>query len=298
MPPKAKKMVPVVQAKNRIILYIRVSTEVQELSGLSQQDQETILRKFVELKGLIIHEIISEVISGSVKARERSGLKRGLAMLEKGLAHGIAVTKLDRLGRGAADTIALIDHFNEMGYSFYSVQENIDCTTVIGQAMIGLMSVFANLERNMIRARTQTVMDGKKSRGELCGRCPFGMQATPNSKGVKMLVPHPEEMETIRLAKKLRAQTITRKLRNSKEKKAPMTYRAICEELIRLGRKNREGEVKWYPSQVMGLVKTEVDERYGDTEPSTEDDGEEKEDESSEQGDEENEEDSEEEITE
>jgi hypothetical protein len=69
-----------------------------------------------------------------------------------------------------------------------------------------------------------------------------------NDRGVKMLVKDPEEQETIRLAKEMRMRIITRRLRSGKE---------IGEELARLGRRNRGGEAKWYPSQVMAIVKYE-----------------------------------------
>lgn len=241
-----------------VIAYHRISTSVQEKSGLSQREQQSDIAKFCSLRGLTIHETTSDVMSGSVKAQDRPGLKRAIDMLEAGLAGGLIVTKLDRLGRNSADTIALIDMLNERKYNFFSVKENIDCTTVVGQAMIGLLCVFANMERSLAKERTQTVLDGKRSRNELCGRCPFGMEARPNSKGIKVLHPNAEEQETVRLAQHLRARIITRTLRNGKERKSPMTYKDIGAELVRLGRHNRGGEAKWYPSQVMALMKIKL----------------------------------------
>lgn len=244
---------------NRVVAYIRVSTSFQDASGLSQLEQQTEIEKFCQARDLSVYHYFTEVISGAVKAADRPQLRKALQLLEQGVVSGLIVTKLDRLGRGAADTIALIDKLNAKKYKFYSVKENIDCSTIMGQAMMGLLCVFANMERNMISERVQLIMDGKKRRGELCGRCPFGMKVELNSNGVKMLVPDEEEQETINLVKKLRATIVTRKLRSGKERKQPMTYQEISQELMRIGRKNRYGEVKWFPSQMLALARSKLD---------------------------------------
>ena len=242
----------------KVVGYSRVSTEEQEASGLSLLEQQTSIENFCTYRGLQIIDYEKEVISGSVKARERPKLAKLLEKIDKGEASGIVVSRLDRLGRGAVDTITLVDELDNKGVKFYSVQENIDCTTDIGRAMIRLLCVVANLERDTIRSRIRTVMQGKKERGEQYSQAAFGKMGVMNEKGVKILVPNPDEIETIRLTHQLRKTLVTKSLRNGKKKVQPMTYIAIAEELIKRGRKNRNGEVKWFPSQVSSMLKTEI----------------------------------------
>ncbi|MDS2370274.1 recombinase family protein, partial [Streptococcus pneumoniae] len=60
----------------------------------------------------------------------------------------VLVYKLDRLSRSQKDTLHLIeDVFIKNGIEFLSLQENFDTSTPFGKAMIGLLSVFAQLER-------------------------------------------------------------------------------------------------------------------------------------------------------
>ena len=260
MPPRAKKKVIVIPDAKRVCSYVRVSTEYQDASGQGQREQRSAIEAFCLSRGLELVEDFSDVLSGYIKSEDREGLSKALKFIEDGHAGGLVVYKLDRLGRGSADTIKLIDDFNLKGVKFYSVFENIDCTTDIGKAMFGFLSVFANLERDMIKSRVQVVMDGKKKRHEKCGRTPIGKLDVVNEKGVKILVDNPAEIAIIKLVRKLRGTLVSKKLKSGKISKSPMTYLAIADELMRLGVKNRAGEVKWFPSQMAYIMKIKLTE--------------------------------------
>lgn len=68
----------------------------------------------------------------------------------------VLVFKLDRLSRSQKDTLYLIEEiFNAHGIGFISIRENFDTTSPFGKAMIGVLSVFAQLERETILERTR-----------------------------------------------------------------------------------------------------------------------------------------------
>lgn len=76
----------------------------------------------------------------------------------------VIVFKLDRLSRSQKDTLFLIEEiFNKHNVGFTSIQEKFDTTTPFGKAMIGILSVFAQLERETILERTRI---GTRKRAE------------------------------------------------------------------------------------------------------------------------------------
>jgi site-specific DNA recombinase len=89
----------------------------------------------------------------------------------------VVVYKLDRLSRSQKDTLYLIeDVFLPGGVDFVSVQESFDTSTSFGKAMVGILSVFAQLERETIRERTRMGMRERVKSGLWMGggRIPFG----------------------------------------------------------------------------------------------------------------------------
>lgn len=80
------------------------------------------------------------------------------------------VWKLDRLGRtliGVLDTLKL---FEERKVKFVSLTERLDTGGPMGKAMVRLLAVFAELERDLIVERTSAGIKRKRERGEVHGR--------------------------------------------------------------------------------------------------------------------------------
>src|SRR5690606_3291819 len=68
------------------------------------------------------------------------------------------------------------DEFNPRGIELVSITEQIDTRTPAGRAMLGMMGVFSQMERELIGERTRAVLLAKKERGERLGVPPFGFQ--------------------------------------------------------------------------------------------------------------------------
>lgn len=109
----------------------------------------------------------------------------------------VFVFKLDRISRSQRDTLYLIEEvFNKYNVSFISMRENFDTSTPFGKAMIGVLSVFAQLERETILERTRI---GLKKRAEAGlwrggGKIPFPYRYDRNA---GTLVPIPEQVELL-----------------------------------------------------------------------------------------------------
>lgn len=137
----------------RVAIYIRVSTNEQFQEGYSIQAQRERLISYCKAKDWLVQDVyIDGGYSGS--NIDRPALNRLLNCLND--IDIVLVYKLDRLSRSQKDTLYLIeDEFIANDVDFVSVTENFDTTTPFGRAMIGILSVFAQLERENIRERSK-----------------------------------------------------------------------------------------------------------------------------------------------
>ncbi len=164
-------------------LYIRVSTESQAEEGYSIEAQKEMLQGYCQSKRIDNFEFyIDGGFSGS--NIERPEMKRLIDNIKKHKVARVVVYKLDRLSRSQKDTLFLIeDVLNPNGTEFISLNENLDTSTSIGRAMLGIMSAFAQLERETIRERTRMGMQKRVEAGFWMGggKIPFGFDYDKNS---------------------------------------------------------------------------------------------------------------------
>lgn len=135
--------------------YARVSTSDQNLD--LQKDA-------LEKAGC--KKIFVDEISGTVAKRE--GLEKAKEVLREGDV--LIVWRLDRLGRSIRDLIDWVNHLEEEGIGFKSLQESIDTTTSSGKLVFHIFAALAEFERNLIRQRTNAGLVAARARGRLGGR--------------------------------------------------------------------------------------------------------------------------------
>ena len=178
-------------------LYIRVSTDAQREEGYSIDAQKEMLSAFCVSKRIENHEFfIDGGFSGS--NLERPEMKRLIAEAKEKKICRVIVYKLDRLSRSQRDTLYLIEEiFNPNGIDFVSMNESMDTSTPLGRLMLGILSAFAQLERENIKERTRMGMAERVKAGFWPGggRVPFGYDYDPE-KGI--LVPN-SDAQTVRL---------------------------------------------------------------------------------------------------
>lgn len=137
----------------RAAVYIRVSTQEQAQEGYSVGEQKERLIAYCKAQDWLIADIyVDGGYTGS--NLNRPGIQKLMAETDK--FDVVLVYKLDRLSRSQRDTLYLIEEiFLPNNVDFVSMQESFDTSSPFGKAMIGLLAVFAQLEREQIKERTK-----------------------------------------------------------------------------------------------------------------------------------------------
>lgn len=132
--------------------YVRVSTDNQ-LENYSIDEQIDRLTAYCRAKDWFLVKIYTDGgFSGG--NTNRPALQQMLKDIKKVDVDAVIVYKLDRLSRSQKDTLMLIeDEFLSNDVDFISINENFDTSTPFGRAMIGILSVFAQLEKDQITER-------------------------------------------------------------------------------------------------------------------------------------------------
>ncbi len=138
-----------------IIGYARVSKDNQHLD-----------RQIDMLKEYGVDKIIQEKYTGTEK--ERPGMDILLQMIR--INDIVVVESISRLGRNTLDILSLIQRLEIEKVTFISLKENMDTATPTGKAMFQMMSVIAELERNLLAERVKEGITASKLRGTKIGR--------------------------------------------------------------------------------------------------------------------------------
>ena len=146
------------------ISYVRVSSEEQADSGLGLEAQRQRIAAYCTMKALRLAEVFEDPgVSGGKPLASRPAGSKLLAAVKKGKVL-VIVSKLDRLFRSVADAANVIADFDKKGIQLVAIAEGFDMGSPYGRAMAQMASVFAELERAMIRERTRTAMSVKRAR--------------------------------------------------------------------------------------------------------------------------------------
>nr|MBA4117094.1 recombinase family protein [Rubrobacter sp.] len=82
----------------------------------------------------------------------------------------IVVWRLDRWGRSLVDLVTTLGELGELEVGFVSLTEALDLTTPTGRAMAGLLAVFAEFERDILRERVKAGIAQARAEGKPHGR--------------------------------------------------------------------------------------------------------------------------------
>jgi len=147
----------------RVGLYARVSTFDQHTIPL----QIRALREYAARRGWTIALQMKEVGSGAAHRQLREKL---LAAARRREIDVVLVWRLDRWGRSVADLLATLQELDHLGVGFVSLTEALDLTTPSGRAMAGLLAVFAEFEREILRERVRAGLAHARQNGQRLGR--------------------------------------------------------------------------------------------------------------------------------
>jgi DNA invertase Pin-like site-specific DNA recombinase len=188
----------------KVIGYCRVSTAEQAADGTSLDAQESRIRAWCAAQDAELVEMIrDEGVSGTKLLGDRPGGRRAAQLLEsrRPIADAVVVVRMDRLGRDAAEQIALLKRFRSGRVGLVAIAQQIDLATPHGRAMAQIGAVFNELERALIAERTTEALSELRAQRRAWNHPPFGWATTDGA-----LVPHLDEQETLHRVRELRSE--------------------------------------------------------------------------------------------
>lgn len=184
--------------------YIRVSTDEQAESGYGLQTQRERIEAQIAAKGWSLYRVYEDAGQSGGKL-DRPALQELLNDIETGNIQAVVIYRLDRLSRKQRDTMYLLeDVFLKKGVDLVSISESLDTSSPAGRAFIGILSEFAQLERDTI---TERLSSGRKQKakegGYSGGAAPIGYKI---ERGGKSLYLDKEKAPAVKLAFRLNRQ--------------------------------------------------------------------------------------------
>ena len=147
----------------RVAVYARVSTHDQQTLAM----QVAAMMDYVKGRCWKVVQRVEEVGSG---ARDRRGREQLLKAARRREIDVIIVWRLDRWGRSVADLMVTLRELTELSVGFVSLTEALDLTTPTGRAMAGMLAIFAEFEREILRERVKAGIAQVRMEGRPHGR--------------------------------------------------------------------------------------------------------------------------------
>lgn len=174
----------------RAFVYVRISKESDSQLGL--ESQEHACRDFAKQNGYEVIALEKDVgVSGRTEPSKRDGLMSLLGQMDKG--DTLFIAKRDRLGRDQMHLNVFDESIRKQKLNCVDVSHPhlaiTDDSSPQTKAFRAIMDAIAELEVNMIRARTRVAMAQKKRKGYRIGHIPFGYKADEEGK----ITPVPKE---------------------------------------------------------------------------------------------------------
>jgi putative DNA-invertase from lambdoid prophage Rac len=147
----------------KVALYARVSTHDQQTLPM----QLKAMREYAKKRGWKVTQEIQEIGSGAKTRPKREELLKDARRRQ---VDAIIVWRLDRWGRSVSDLIGTIRELTDTGVGFVSLTEALDLTTPAGKALTGMLAVFAEFERDILRERVKAGIAHAREQGKAHGR--------------------------------------------------------------------------------------------------------------------------------
>ena len=148
----------------RVVLYARTS--------MSDQNSETQLMALKDYCSRMNYQIADEYIDDGFSGKDanRPQFERLLGNVRANRVDCVLVYKLDRIGRSLKHLLNLFEEFKNQGVEFVSLTQNINTNTPEGKMFWQMLGVFAEYERELIVARTNSGLARARRQGKTLGR--------------------------------------------------------------------------------------------------------------------------------
>jgi DNA invertase Pin-like site-specific DNA recombinase len=152
----------------RVAFYLRVSTGSQTVENQRQE-----LAKAAQQRRWEVAEVYSDSGFSGAKGRDkRPAFDRMCKDAVAGKFDIVAAWSVDRLGRSVLHLAQFVEDLRGAGVGLFLLKQGLDSETPTGRAMLGMCSVFAELEREIIRERIYSGLARAKAQGKKLGRTP------------------------------------------------------------------------------------------------------------------------------
>ncbi len=176
--------------------YVRVSTDMQAIDGLSLDAQRHAIQSYCSMQGLRLIKICQDVESGGKAAR--AGLADALAAK----ADVVVVLKFDRVSRSLRHFCELYEeHFADGTKELVAIRESIRLDSALGRALVSILMVFAQMEREATGERTREAISHIRRCGYHFGKVSFGFKTVPAPDNPRFRILVEDEVEQKVLAR-------------------------------------------------------------------------------------------------
>lgn len=163
-------------------LYVRVSTVMQldkESRGVQKND---LIRYCEDILGISDYEVFEDA-GFSAGSTDRPDYQEMMQRIRTGEFTHLLVWKIDRISRNIIDFTEMYQELQLLNVTFISLAEQFDTSSIVGQALLKMILIFAELERHNAAERSKAVLLSKAEAGEYTGfRIPFGYRRDPKTK--------------------------------------------------------------------------------------------------------------------
>jgi DNA invertase Pin-like site-specific DNA recombinase len=183
--------------QRRAVGYVRVSTDMQASEGMSLEAQQSAIEGYCALHGIRLVKVCKDVISGGKDVRP--GLQEALRTLQTS-ADVLIVLKFDRLSRSIKHFCELYEtYFKDGTKELVAIRESIRLDSSLGRALVGILLVFAQMEREATGERTKEAINHIRKSGYHFGKVPYGKRTipAPDHPRMKILVDDEAEQRVI-----------------------------------------------------------------------------------------------------
>lgn len=189
---------------SRVVGYVRTSTEEQSLGS---EAQRAALERWCEAEGATLVAVHCDLgVSGAAPIEKREGLTAAIDALAEHRGGTFLAMKRDRLARDIVAAGMIERLVERAGARVRTTDGTGDGDGPEAALMRGIVDLFAQFERGLIRARTRSALAVKRSRGERVGSIPYGKRLAADG---RHLEPEPTEQRAVALARELRAEGLT-----------------------------------------------------------------------------------------
>lgn len=233
-----------------VAVYCRVSSEEQAQSG-TIQNQVEFARRYCDLHGLHIHDVYADDgVSGTIAPCNRPEGRRMLADARAGKFNCVLIYRIDRLSRSLWHLLNVYQELSDCGVSVRSMTEPLDTSTPVGRFVFQLLGSLAELEREVIRERTELGRQRAIAEGRALGHTPMGYRTGEDGR----LQIEPTEAAVVREIFQMVASdvsaTATARALNKREVQPYWVSRGYSRGMVKLG--------VWHHTTVASIIKSKV----------------------------------------